>query len=163
MHLAPFAGEAPRSGSADSPIIAFATQTTLRTIEITSTRIQLLVVSWPLPPSIVIALPTRDLSLTRTPQRLKPQTLEVTLEARVELVPFPFVRPLKFPTPFTTWRTNAFPLISALPCQYFRGRGGIKLASTASNSNFGSSASGAKVAFVVFIQFLSSRSGKSGL
>ncbi len=47
--------------------------------------------------------------------------------------------------------------------QYFLGRGAIRLASTASNSNFGSSKSGAKVAFVVFIQFLSSRSGKSGL
>ena len=47
--------------------------------------------------------------------------------------------------------------------QYFLARGGIRLASTGSNSNFGSSASGAKTAFVVFIQFLSSRSGKSGL
>ena len=51
----------------------------------------------------------------------------------------------------------------SLNTQYFLGRGGIKLASTGSNSNFGSSASGAKYAFVVFIQFLSSRSGKSGL
>ena len=47
--------------------------------------------------------------------------------------------------------------------QYFLARGGISDVSTASNSNFGSSASGAKYAFVVFSQFLSSRSGKSGL
>jgi hypothetical protein len=47
--------------------------------------------------------------------------------------------------------------------QYFLARGTISDVSTASNSNFGSSASGAKYAFVVFSQFLSSRSGKSGL
>jgi hypothetical protein len=47
--------------------------------------------------------------------------------------------------------------------QYFLARGGMSDVSTASNSNFGSSASGAKYAFVVFSQFLSSRSGKSGL
>lgn len=47
--------------------------------------------------------------------------------------------------------------------QYFLALGGISETSTASNSNFGSSASGAKYAFVVFSQFLSSRSGKSGL
>jgi hypothetical protein len=47
--------------------------------------------------------------------------------------------------------------------QYFLALGGINDVSTASNSNFGSSASGAKYAFVVFSQFLSSRSGKSGL
>ena len=52
---------------------------------------------------------------------------------------------------------------SSLNNQYFLARGGISDVSTASNSNFGSSASGAKYAFVVFSQFLSSRSGKSGL
>jgi hypothetical protein len=157
MRSALFAGEVPRYGSADSPIIEFAMRTTLRTIEIIFIRILWPLNLCPIPPSIAIAPLSRDSSSTCGPQRLKPQSLGMSLQARVELMPSP-VR-----DDDTVKHKNSVQRNSPVPRQYFLGRGGIRLASTASNSNFGSSASGAKVAFVVFIQFLSSRSGKSGL
>src|SRR5438067_10946433 len=57
----------------------------------------------------------------------------------------------------------SIPLRHYVATSYLLGLGGIRLVSTGSNSNLGSSASGAKEALVVFSQFLSSRSGNSGL
>ena len=83
--------EKPKSGSADSRIIEFAMFKTSFIIGIMSIRIPSLLDSSSVRPNIVIAPPSRDSSLTRGPQRLKPELLR-TISARVELVPFPVRR-----------------------------------------------------------------------